>query len=343
MNELTNLAKQNKHTHSVDEEDMPKMDWVGACPPDSPARQHEDEPEATDTFVSSHSSAMDFCQHPSILENHGMALEVKGAQSQPKPHTRLLPVFVPSRTGIHADIPITPVGKDGRRDAVGSDPEWKKKSDKLYWRGLATGIHHNKKGGAKWPNSHRERLHRLANNASFAPIDVLVPLGTSGATKVESIPANTLSQYYMDVAMSKGPWQCDGNDGTCKEMEQQFTFASEDPSERSNEFKYVFDTDGNAWSSRFPRLMASNNVVIKASIFPEWNTHSLPEWYAYVPTKMDYSDLWSILAFFRGTPKGTGGHDEVARRIAKNGQCWVERSESAPSVPCHVVPVNSRI
>jgi hypothetical protein len=40
---------------------------------------------------------------------------------------------------------------------------------------------------------------------------------------------------------------------------------------------------------------------------PNWNwkadrlpliidTHQLPEWYAYVPTKMDYSDLWSILA-----------------------------------------------
>jgi hypothetical protein len=29
---------------------------------------------------------------------------------------------------------------------------------------------------------------------------------------------------------------------------------------------------------------------------------------------------------FRGTPSGKGGHDEVARRIALNSQCWVERS-----------------
>jgi len=31
---------------------------------------------------------------------------------------------------------------------------------------------------------------------------------------------------------------------------------------------------------------------------------------------------------FRGSTKGKGGHDEVARRIASNGQCWVERSRS---------------
>ena len=26
------------------------------------------------------------------------------------------------------------------------------------------------------------------------------------------------------------------------------------------------------------------------------DTQSLPEWYAYVPSKMDYSDLFSIMA-----------------------------------------------
>lgn len=35
-----------------------------------------------------------------------------------------------------------------------------------------------------------------------------------------------------------------------------------------------------------------------------------------------------MICSFRGTPSGRGAHDEVARRIALNGQCWVERSES---------------
>ena len=28
------------------------------------------------------------------------------------------------------------------------------------------------------------------------------------------------------------------------------------------------------------------------------DTHSLPEWFAYVPAKMDYSDLYSIMALY---------------------------------------------
>jgi hypothetical protein len=34
-----------------------------------------------------------------------------------------------------------------------------------------------------------------------------------------------------------------------------------------------------------------------------------------------------LTSSFRGTPSGKGSHDEVARRIALNGQCWVEKSK----------------
>lgn len=166
-----------------------------------------------------------------------MALEIKTAESQPKPHTRLLPILVPSRTGLHADIPITPVGKDGRRDDVGEDPVWAAKSGKLYWvspasgnlitgelivmclqRGLATGIMHNKKFGPQWMSSHRERLHLLTNDQSSDPKPVLIPIGSSGQAEMMNFTARELSEYYMDVKMSGGAWQCDWGDGSCDEM-----------------------------------------------------------------------------------------------------------------------------
>ncbi|CED82145.1 cap1-related protein [Phaffia rhodozyma] len=54
---------------------------------------------------------------------------------------------------------------------------------------------------------------------------------------------------------------------------------------------------------------------------------TLPPWFAYVPANVDFSDLYTILAFFRGSPSSTKGmHDRVAHRIASNGQCWVERT-----------------
>ncbi len=167
-----------------------------------------------------------------------MTLETKNEKSQPKPHTRMLPIMVPSRTTLNGDIPITPVGKDGRRDDVGDDPLWPAKSNKLYWvrrilphplslfsspflssqRGLATGLQHNKGTGAKWKQSHRERLHLLANSDSSAEKVILAPLGKTGEAKEKAYPAKQLSDYYMDVKLSGGPWQCDWGDGSCDEM-----------------------------------------------------------------------------------------------------------------------------
>lgn len=58
------------------------------------------------------------------------------------------------------------------------------------------------------------------------------------------------------------------------------------------QYKYVLDVDGNGWSGRFHRcvlrrfeeredadgerrLMASNSLVLKSTIFPEWCVLSL--------------------------------------------------------------------
>lgn len=49
--------------------------------------------------------------------------------------------------------------------------------------------------------------------------------------------------------------------------------------------------------------------------------------FSFLPLQIDYSDIFSIMAFFRGHPSNLrGSHERVARRIASNGQCWVERT-----------------
>jgi hypothetical protein len=43
----------------------------------------------------------------------------------------------------------------------------------------------------------------------------------------------------------------------------------------------------------------------------------------YVPVKADLTDLYDVMAFFRGTnPTGTDGHDELAKQIAMEGKKW---------------------
>jgi beta-1,2-xylosyltransferase len=40
----------------------------------------------------------------------------------------------------------------------------------------------------------------------------------------------------------------------------------------------------------------------------------------YIPSKLDFTDLADILAFFRGTPKHPViGFDETAKALARNG------------------------
>jgi beta-1,2-xylosyltransferase len=40
----------------------------------------------------------------------------------------------------------------------------------------------------------------------------------------------------------------------------------------------------------------------------------------YIPSKLDFTDLADILAFFRGTPKHPDlGFDETAKALARNG------------------------
>lgn len=111
----------------------------------------------------------------------------------------------------------------------------------MQQRGLATGLNHDKKSGAKWRQSHRERLHFLANDRTNANQEVLAAIGTTGESELARYPKKELGEYYMDVKLSGGHWQCDWDDGTCEEMNNEIEWAEKDPGERSNEFKYVFD------------------------------------------------------------------------------------------------------
>lgn len=48
-------------------------------------------------------------------------------------------------------------------------------------------------------------------------------------------------------------------------------------------------------------------------------------WVHYVPVQVDYSDLYDILAFFRGSLSldgSTEGHDRLAEKIASAGKAW---------------------
>ncbi|KAL7413213.1 hypothetical protein BDY24DRAFT_389314 [Mrakia frigida] len=334
--ELLGLAEGKAHTTNTKEEDKPTADWAASCGPETAARKGEKGPgekeKDTINFVSDHQAAMDPCNNPSLLKSHSHFLNPLNAESTPRPHTRLLPILSLSRTLVNADVPVAPVGivSGGvTREDVGREPlaGWAGKSEKLYWRGVPNTHTKTPISPNVWANSHRTRFHTLATSNSSTRHAVMAPAGArDGSFEIGHWEEEELREIYLDGKL-EGEWSCEKGDKECEKHRLLYSGKTKDLNERSNDYKYVLDLDGESWSKRFPKLMAASNLVIKAGVFPEWNMASLPGWFGYVPANIDYSDIFSIMAFFRGHPDNfKGSHDRVARRIASNGQCWVERT-----------------
>lgn len=69
-------------------------------------------------------------------------------------------------------------------------------------------------------------------------------------------------------------------------------------------------------------LLSCPQTDFSRSINLGWNDRVQP-WLHYVPVKVDYSDLYDIVAFFRGDDEqGITGEDALAKMIAANGRNW---------------------
>ncbi|BGP40488.1 Protein O-glucosyltransferase 2 [Rhodotorula kratochvilovae] len=301
--------------------------WAQVCPPDSPLRRVPsfdermklgriyEEPKMR-SFIKEHVQAMDLCTHPETQLIHGFT-----AWSGPRPGL-LYPLFVSTMTSMHSDLLIPPIDQYDR--PLGRDPVWEdKKHNKLVWRGTTTGADLNIEHMRKW--SQRPRLCRLPFEAGeatvpFAPSDTPTLLGP-----VNSLTARkqALAQRWFDFEFLGNAKQCD-NDKVCEEFEKDFLWSDWMGPDEQNEYKYMLDVDGNGWSGRFHRLMSTNSLVLKATIFPEWYSEMIQPWVHYVPVQTDYSDLYPIMAFFLGDEEGKGAHDALAQEIAAEGKKWAE-------------------
>ena len=48
-------------------------------------------------------------------------------------------------------------------------------------------------------------------------------------------------------------------------------------------------------------------------------------WYHYIPLSYGYDELYSILAYYFGTPSGSiEAHDDELRQVSTRGKQWVE-------------------
>ncbi|WWD15888.1 hypothetical protein CI109_100312 [Kwoniella shandongensis] len=291
--------------------------WAWACPDGAPLKtrstdlvlndlhgsMHDDFEEAK-TFIADFERSADYCSNPDL-----MGLQHRAAVD-------MVPVVATCKTMWNSDVVGVPL--DGVHEKVDYVP-WEEKSiAKVFWRGSATGLSHNKK--TPWRSSQRERLHFFAHNSSSGDTTLLLPDGSTGVYNHQE-----LADKWLDVGLSGVPVQCNKEDGSCDDMAREIKFLDRVRKEDSLKYKYVIDVDGNGWSSRFRRLLSSNNVVLKSTLYPEWFHEMLIPWYHYVPVKLDYSDIFDIMAFFNGSPDGQiPGRDDLAKEIAQHGKEFVD-------------------
>lgn len=62
-------------------------------------------------------------------------------------------------------------------------------------------------------------------------------------------------------------------------------------------------------------------VALLKSISSQQHTDEV---FSFIPVKIDYTDLYDILAFFIGDETGARGRDDLGERIGRQGKEWAE-------------------
>ncbi|KAE9405338.1 hypothetical protein BT96DRAFT_852950 [Gymnopus androsaceus JB14] len=313
----------------IDKNSLPSvhhLGWRSACPPESPARLIDlnlDGPPSQNpkkTFIHDHRQSMDPCLHPSLFGLHGQFLSNPNG---PNPSSIMIPKFTSCTTAVHHNIRIpTPYLWVEDIFPRSDDPDFDDKEDeRLLWRGSNTGIYYD--SSFDWQSSHRDRLVRLVNELN-GTLDYLIP-PESGYEDQPLSPLQTarkarINPAIMDIAFAGEPTHC--SESACTLMKNLYEYKKPQSYKDAGNYKYVFDVDGNGWSGRFKRLITSNSLIFKSTIYPEWFTDRIAPWVHYIPVQVDLSDLYDSLIFFRGDANGEGAHEDLARKIALQGREW---------------------
>lgn len=147
-----------------------------------------------------------------------------------------------------------------------------------------------------------------------------------GIARRKAVKNSVVNPLFFDTGIVGPALQCLEEDGTCDQMGEVFEgFDDRLSFEDQEEYKYQLDVDGNSWSGRFRRLMLSNGAVLKATIFQEFWTDWAVPWVHFIPLQVDYSDIYDVMAFFRGGPSGENAHDDLAYEIAMAGKSWAKK------------------
>jgi hypothetical protein len=196
------------------------------------------------------------------------------------------------------------------------DVPWVNKSNTLYWTGSTTGA----TNGPNWRFGQRPRFvefteqwkHGLAAHTYLAKTEDHGHRASKSRRNATEVGLD-INVKFTAVIHCLEPF--------CKEMEEQFHPSEREPLSEAFKSRFLFDLDGNSFSSRYYTLLQSRSVVLKQTVFREWHDERLIPWVHYVPVSMDLGELSEILRWF-ASDEG----NERAREIAEQGRDWLRKA-----------------
>lgn len=285
-----------------------------SCPPDSIARLGLAEPKSDDLwppFVKNLTESQDICLKPaSASKQHGFL----ASPSTFHYTQRLVPVMSTAKFSTFQDIMIPSSyyfqGDIAKYDES-KDIPWEQKKDMVYWRGTGTGGHWTE---GSWSMGHRQRFVNFTNSPE-AEIRLLqnrtgkwVAHGSTMQTELEK----------FDVKFSNFI-QCDQED--CNDQESYFEKVKPDSNNDANQFKILYNLDGNSFSGRYYRFLKSNSLVFMQAMFKEWHDDRLIPWVHFVPIGLGMDELPETARYLLDDPEGK----VIAAKIAKDSREWSRR------------------
>ncbi|KAL0941529.1 uncharacterized protein CTRU02_204292 [Colletotrichum truncatum] len=270
-------------------------------------------------FVTNVTAEKDLCRHPEYASEHGFLL-------CPTTLRRLqidIPMLSRAAPLPFSDIlfPATHYSIDSSLYSPWSDWTWGMKKNSLYWTGSSTGGHWSQD---TWRKGHRQRIVTLGTGKEQRNFTFLRGSSSDSSTGrgVESYN-DAIDTSLFDVGLTRHAG-CATN-SVCEEQIRFFGQPRRAESEsRPLRFRYALDVDGNSFSGRFYRFLASRSVPLKVSIFREWHDERLIPWLHYIPVSVNMGELPELVRFLSTTAEG----QRISYRIAEAGREWYSRAMS---------------
>lgn len=314
--EETKLSRFNVFAHQAT--------WTNSrmsCPPDSPARNLEEDESADDLskygfselgFVYNTTAMSDICLTPSLRSTYGFF-------DRPNAYNLvhdLFPVFSQSKISSYGDLiyPSPWYWYEKVAYDESKDKKWTEKKDQLYWRGSTTGGF-SRNGG--WRRQHRQHFVQKINAPGQAMIMVNAGDAENPSWEVKQVPRGE-HRDFIDVHFSH-VGQCDPGD--CDAQIEFFDVTDMVDQQDAWGYKYLLDMDGNAFSGRFYAFLQSHSLVFKLAIFREWHYEWLKPWVHYVPLSLQGDDWLEAVRFFGDSSLG----NNEAERMAIASREWANK------------------